>query len=231
MATTYTTAATGGKTSPTPMSSVAPGHEMPEEKLEAFLSGTSLNGRFVADLLSMVLAHEQCGTHLYRYAAGRTQNPMLKARYEEFGRETEEHIAAVEQLIRTLGGDPGYVSPAARLDEAMSAKMMEATALLSGTASLLDIELAVLDAVLLAEVTDRANWRTLGRLGDELPDGSVKQALAQAVGRIGPQEDRHLEWAQSMREQMILLQAQSTVATKGMDLLEKAVAKVRDLFT
>src|SRR5512144_3060391 len=207
MPTTYTTAATGGKTRPTPMSSVAPAHEMPEERLDAFLSRTGLNGGFVADLLSMVLAHE------------------------EFGQETEEHIAAVEQLIRTLGGDPGYVSPAARLDEAMSAKMMEATTLLSGTASLLDIELAVLDAVLLAEVTDRANWRTLGRLGDELPDGSVKDALVQAVGRVGPQEDRHLEWAQSMREQMILLQAQSTVATKGMDLLEKAVAKVRDLFT
>src|SRR5205823_11962091 len=36
-----------------------------------------------ADLLGAVLAHEQCGMHLYRAVAGATQNPVLKSRYTE----------------------------------------------------------------------------------------------------------------------------------------------------
>jgi rubrerythrin len=229
MVTTYTTAASGGKTRPTPMSSVAPQHEMPAERLEGFLAGTGLNGRFAADLLSMVLAHEQAGLHLYRCASGCTSNPLLKARYDEFGGETEGHIAALERLLSRIGGDAGYVSPAARLDEAMSAKMMEGVTLLNGTAGILDVELAMLDAVLLAEVTDQANWRTLTLLTEELPDGAMKDAFREAVSQVGPQEDRHLQWAQSMREQMILLQARSPVATKAMELMEQAAAKVKSL--
>src|SRR3546814_13386017 len=72
------------------------------------------NAAFVADLLSACLAHERCGTHLYRSVAGRTNNAILKAKYEEFGDETLRHVGILEELVASLGGNPSYVSPLAR---------------------------------------------------------------------------------------------------------------------
>ena len=70
-----------------------------------------------------MLAHERCGTHLYRSVAGRTNNPVLQAQYEEFGDETERHVEILEELVTAAGGNPNYVSPAARATEGTDAKL------------------------------------------------------------------------------------------------------------
>lgn len=100
------TAATGARSAPREMTYVDPTRTMPPEERDAFLEGTSLNGPFVADLLSDMMAHERAGARLYRSVAERTNNPVLKQRYTQFGKETTDHVGILETLVTELGGDP-----------------------------------------------------------------------------------------------------------------------------
>jgi len=74
------------------MTYVEPARTMTPEENEAFLADAGLNGPFVADLLSDMLAHERCGAQLYRSVSQRTNSPVLRERYDRFGNETVEHV-------------------------------------------------------------------------------------------------------------------------------------------
>lgn len=191
------TKATGGRAMPSESMFVAPDAALPPEAVGRFLAGSGLNGPFLADLLSEFLAHERCGVHLYRMAAELTVNAAMKDKYEEFGQETAHHITVLEQLVSRLGGEPRYVSASARLCESMNAKMLEGVTLATGTARELEVENAILQAVFLAECKDQADWQMLASLVEELPEGEPRQALADAVAEVAPQEDDHVGWARS----------------------------------
>lgn len=180
------------------------------EQLGAFLDGSGLNGPFLADLLSGFLMHEQCGLHLYRTAISLTVEPTLRAKYEEFGAETEEHIRIFEELITACGGQPGYVSPAARLTEALDSKIHEAAILLPDGADDAALELAILEAVVLAETKCHADWTMVQTLMGHLPEGEARAAFQAAVDQVEEQEDEHIRWARQTWEQLILTQAQSS---------------------
>ncbi|MDD9368591.1 MAG: hypothetical protein PV358_00605 [Acidimicrobiales bacterium] len=224
------TAATGARSTPQEMTYVDPARTMLPEEKDAFLADTDLNGGFVADLLSDMLAHERCGAQLYRSVAGRTHNPMLQRKYEEFGEETVTHVGILEDLIDGLGGDPGYVSPAARASEKSGMGLLESTFLLGGSVDLMTQELVMLDAVLLGEAKDHANWACLSALTDELPTGDVRAAFEAAVGQVEAQEDKHLEWAQSMRCRMISMQAKSSAMQTMGAKAEELMARIKGMF-
>lgn len=215
----------GGTAKPAPMVAIDPERLVLDEDLAAMAEGTGLNGPFVADMLSDMLMHERCGYHLYRSVAGRSNNPMLKARYEEYGAETETHIAILEELITELGGDPGYTSPMARSTEKHDFGALEGSFILSGSVDLMDQEMVMLNAVVLAETIDSANWETLGALAESLADGAVKDAMTRAVEQVLPQEAEHIGWARQMRQQMMMLQARSkamqTVGLSATGLMDK----------
>jgi ferritin-like metal-binding protein YciE len=209
MPTLTPTAATGACSKPEEMTYVDPARTMMPEEDEAFLANTGLNGPFVADLLSDMLAHERCGAQLYRSVSQRTNNAVLRERYEHFGNETVEHVENLEGLIAGLGGDPGYISPAARVTEKAGIGLLESTFLLAGSVDLMTQELVMLDAVLLAEAKDHANWSCLAGMVDDLPDGDVRDTFQAAIDEIEVQEDEHFRWAQDMRCRMISLQARA----------------------
>lgn len=192
--------------------------------------GDGLNGPFLADLLSAILTHERCGTHLYRSVAGRTQNPVLKRKYEHFGEETARHVEILERLIAGMGGDPMYVSPAARATEKADAGMLESTFLLSGSGTLLDLEMSMLDAVFLAEAKDHDNWQCLKQLVPSLPAGKVRDDFAHAVAEVEEQEDEHFGWARDMRTKMISLQLRSSAMTAVAGKAEEMLARIKGLF-
>jgi ferritin-like metal-binding protein YciE len=207
----------GGRAKPAPMVAIDPERLVLDEDLAAIGADAGLNGPFVADLLSDMLMHERCGFHLYRSVAGRSNNPMLKRRYEELGAETQVHIDVLEQLVTTLGGDPGYTSPISRVTEKLDLGALEGSFLLSGSVDLMDQEMVMLNAVVLAETIDSANWETLAVLADSLAEGEVKDAMSHAVEQVLPQEAEHIGWARDMRQQMVLLQARSkAVQTVGL---------------
>jgi rubrerythrin len=207
---TLTTKETGGLAPLVTNASFSPPEAaIAPEQLGAFLDGSGLNGPFMADLLSSFLMHEQCGLHLYRTAISMTVDPRLREKYEEFGAETEEHIRIFEELITACGGQPGYVSPTARLTEAVDSKIHEAAILLPDGADDAALELAILEAVVLAETKCHSDWSLIQKLAAELPDGDARSAFQAAVDQVEEQEDEHIRWARETWETLILTQARS----------------------
>lgn len=158
----------------------------------------------LADLLSAALTHERCGVHLYRAVAARSTMPELSERYEELGAETLAHVEVLEALVTAAGGNPSYVSAQARATEGLDAKLVESTYLASGTLDPLTAELAMLDAVILAETIDNANWALLEQLAGAMLEGELRSALEAAVSAVRAQETEHLGWATSTKQQLLL---------------------------
>jgi len=206
-----------------------PKHAVTAEILsEQLLAGSGLNVPFIAGTLSAFLAHERAGATLYRVAAEHSENPMLVEKYDEFGRETAEHIAIYQQLITDLGGDPHYVSPAARMTEQLGQKLLEAPVSLAGSVDLLSLETAFLEAVVFAEHKCHDNWILLSQLGEMLPDERHRQLVRDAVGAVEPQEDEHIRWATDTFLQLAAQNAAHPAATGATRLLGRAAHKVKD---
>jgi len=208
-----------------------PGCTVTPDALQVVSENTGLNGPFLADFLSGMLTHERCGRHLYRSVEGRTQNPILQNKYREFGAETERHAEILEQLIAQAGGNPNYVSPTARAIELADVKTLEASFLGSGSVDLMTAEMAMLDAVFLAESADHANWKTLSQLVEHVTPGPVQDAFRSACEEVEAQEDDHLGWATEMKSKLVVMQARSTMMQKVGEKTEEVVARIKEWFS
>ena len=223
------TADTGGRTMPISMVVCRPERAVTAQQLtELMPSADGLDVAFVAGTLSAFLAHERAGAALYRVAAEHSENPMLVAKYGEFGRETVEHIAIYQQLIADLGGDPHYVSPAARMTEQLGAKLLEGPVSLAGSVDLVTLETAFLEAVVIAEHKCHDNWTLLAQLGEILPDETARRAVRDAVAAVEPQEDDHVRWATKTYVELALTNAQHPTASGMIGAVERAAHKVKD---
>jgi rubrerythrin len=221
----------GAAAQPAEVRYVDPAARVTTAALEAIMPNESINSVFVADLLSGMLAHERCGVHLYRSVAGRSNNPMLKGRYEEFCRETEHHVDVLERLVARVGGNPNYVSAQARAVEAMDSKLVDATYLGSGALDPMTAEMAMLDAVFLAETMCHTNWELLSKLSESIADDTTRSTFREAIDEVEEQEDQHLEWAKSTKARMIQMQAQSSLGTTVGLKAEEVVARVKSWFS
>jgi rubrerythrin len=208
MTTLTPTKDTGATVKPAPGLYAEPDCYASRDELAAFMPGSGLNGEFMADQMSSMLTHERCGVHLYRSVAGRTTLPDLRDKYEEFGRQTQRHVEILEAFIVQCGGNPNYVSPAARATEGMNSKILESTFVLNGTVDLETAELTMLNAVFLAESVDHANWELLAQICEALPEGDMRDALRSAVDEVEQEEDAHLDWSRSTKAQLILQRSQ-----------------------
>jgi rubrerythrin len=206
---------------------VDPAAETTDDALATQLSIDGLNTGFLADLLSGTLTHERCGTHLYRSVSARSHNPMLKRRYEEFGKETARHVEILEGLISSCGGNPNYVSPTARAVEGTNSKLLESSFMLSGSLDLMTQEMSMLDAVFLAESMDHANWHTLSDLTAKMPDSEAREVFRAAVDEVEAQEDEHLEWAKSTKARIVQMEAESSLATTVGLKTEEMIARIQ----
>lgn len=202
---------TGAKTMPIGMTVVEPACEMTGEQLKSFGDAIQGNSIFLANLLSAFSAHERCGVHLYRTAAGLTRFDEWREKYVEFGDQTTEHIRILAELTTQLGGDPMYVSPQARMTEFFDAKLMEPI-LLAGSVDVMTVEITTLEAVLLAEQKCHSNWELLKTLATQISDSSSKRAIEQAVSQVEDQEDEHVRWAQQTLKKTLLAQISAGMA-------------------
>jgi rubrerythrin len=228
MTTLTPTKSTGGTTKALPGVYVEADQQMTEEMLDQALPGAGLNSAFVAEFLSGMLAHERCGRHLYRTCEQRSNNPVLQAKYREFGAETERHVEILEQLITDGGGSPMYVGPTARAVLGTDTKLVEATYMLEGSLDPMTSEMAMLDAVFLAESMDHANWQLFSQLTEQLKDTEWYEPFRAAADEVESQEDEHLTWATQTKSRLVLMQAKSeSMATLGAKA-EEAVARVRN---
>lgn len=203
---------TGAKTMPIGMTVAEPECEMTGAQLMSFGEAVKGNSILLANLISAFSAHERCGVHLYRTAAGMTQFDGWREKYLEFGEQTVEHIRILAELTTQLGGDPMYVSPQARMTEFFNAKLMEPI-LFAGSVDLLTMEITTLEAVLLAEQKCHSNWELLKTLASQIDDSPAKQAIQEAVAQVEDQEDEHVRWAKQTLQKTLLAQIGAGMAT------------------
>ena len=232
MPTLIPTADTGARAMPVGLTHVDPARVMLPSEKDAFLAGSGLNGPFVADLLSDMTAHERGGAALYRSVAGRTHNPVLKqqaiptssTRRSSTWRCSRPWSAASAATRATSARRPGP-------PRGPGLGLVESTFLLAGSVDLMTQELVMLDAVLLAEAKDHANWSGLSELVDVMPEGEVRDAVREAVQRVEPEEDEHLGWAQDMRTKLIAAQVRSGAVQSVTTKAEEMVARIKGLFS
>lgn len=192
---------------------------------------SQLNMDFVLDKLSDIVTHERCGTHLYRTAATRSNNPMLRSKYTKFGEQTARHVELGSQLVVLFGGDPMYVSPAARATEGLDAHLVQATYLLDGSADPVVAEMTLLNAVFIAETIDHDNWSSLKELVMSIDDSPLQQEALDIIAEIERDEDEHLDWARSMRARLTMMEAKSSVMAGATMRMEETVARIRSWFS
>jgi len=221
----------GATTKTMPTVTAEPGCTTTDDALQAISDATGLNGPFLADFLSAMFTHERCGRHLYRSVELRTNNPMLKAKYGEFGKETERHAEILEQLIAQVGGNPQYVSPMARAVEYADTKTLESSFMLEGSVDLMGAETTMLDAVFIAESVDHANWKMLRSLVKLVNAGPLQDAFRAACDEVERQEDEHLTWATDTKSKLTLLQASGSLMRKAGAKGEEMVATIKNWFT
>jgi rubrerythrin len=203
MLTLFPTKDTGAKTLPTLMTIAAPEQQMSLDALQQLGAAAGLNGLLLANLLSCFSQLERDAVHLYRVLAERTHNDDWRSHYEEFGRESEDHVRIYGELITKLGGDPQYVSPNARMTEFKDSKLLEAL-LFSGSVDEFTLELTGLEAVISSEQQCHSNWELLLALAEQVDDTAIKGAIQDAVNQVMPQEDKHLAWAKSTWQKTVL---------------------------
>jgi hypothetical protein len=127
--------------------------------------------------------------------------------YEHFGDETLRHVELLEQAIAAAGGNPAYVSPSARATEKAAAGLLESTFMLDGSLDQETAELVMLEAVMLAEAKDRANWEMLTQLAAQVTDEALRQELESLTGEVLAQEVEHHSWARDTRAAMLITRA------------------------
>jgi hypothetical protein len=207
---TVVTAVLGSEAKPVGLLYVEPERAVVDAGSDTALARSGLEAEFLADLLSACLAHERCGVHLYRSVAGRSQEPTLVSWYEHFGEETLRHVELLEQAIAGAGGNPAYVSPSARATEKAAAGLLESTFMLDGSLDQETAELVMLEAVMLAEAKDRANWEMLTQLAAQVTDDALRQDLESLTGEVLAQEVEHHSWARDTRAAMLITRAGGT---------------------
>ena len=79
-----------------------------------------------------------------------------------------------------------------------------ATYLLRGSSDVATAELSMLEAVLLAEAKDRANWELLGELAQLMAEGEVRDQLESAAAEVLAQEEQHHTWAVATRAGLLV---------------------------
>jgi hypothetical protein len=218
---------TGSTIKPGPMLFASPDQLVTDAELADVAPGTGLNGPFLADLLASAAAHENDGKNLFQALGHMTANPMLQAKYKQFREESVAAVGTYEELATRLGAPISYISPAARMTEAMDGKLLEAF-VLSGSADPLVLELKGVEAVLLAATLCVANVSLFEHIAAGLPDGEAKAAFAELLPALADAGARHLQWAASTQRIMVTSQAGSTTVQKVLGVAETVVGKVKD---
>jgi hypothetical protein len=227
MTTTRVQPDTGTTIKPGPMLEARPEQVVTDADLADVAPGTGLNGPFLADLLASAAAHENDGKNLFQALGHLTANPALQAKYKQFRQESVEAVATYEELATRLGAPIRYISPPARMTEAMDGKLLEALQL-SGSADPLVLELKGVEAVLMSATLCVANVSLFEHIANGLDDGEAKAAFAELLPPLADTGARHLHWAAATQRTMATSQAGSTLVQAALGVAETVVGKIKD---
>ena len=150
-----------------------------------------MNSAQFTELLMQSLEHERGGVKVYQTAIKCAQRPDLKAEWEKYLAQTEEHVSTLTGLCEVFDLDPFTMTPGTQIVKALGTSLVEAmnTALSAGDSQAAQTVAA--ECVVLAETKDHLNWELLGEAAKTL-SGEEREALQEAYEKIEEEEDEHL---------------------------------------
>ncbi len=134
----------------------------------------------VLDKLGARLQFERTGTRLYQAliskldAFGTFRGGPSRGDLEHIRDEEHRHLVLAQNLIVRLGGDPTVVTPCANLQATASVGVLQVVT--DPRTTLIEC----LDAIIVAELTDRESWELLARSVAPLGDKQVEQQIREA---------------------------------------------------
>jgi hypothetical protein len=146
------------------------------------------NANVFLDKLGERLAFERTGVRLYEallcklagasvHEGGPTRDELIHIRDEEL-----EHFGLLNEVLKSLGGDPTAMTPCADISGVASSGVLK---VLTDPRSTLT---QCLEAILIIELTDNEAWLTLADLADSFGLGETAERFRTALA----QEEEHL---------------------------------------
>ena len=145
----------------------------------------------VDELLYQALETELGGVEIYRTAIECAENDELKEEWEEYGRQTEQHVRIVRGVFEELGLDPEKETPGRRVIRMKGQSLVEAMRMAKQEGPPEAAQLVAAECVVDAETKDHQNWHLIGEVAKKAPP-AVKKALQEAYDEVEDQEDEHL---------------------------------------
>jgi rubrerythrin len=149
-----------------------------------------MNTKQFEELVLQSLEHERGGVQVYTAALECAVRPDLRDEWQRYLEQTRSHVAALEQVCRSLGLDAERETPGRTIVRFLGEALVQAMKKALG-ADRNAAELVACECVVLAETKDHLDWELLGKCSEELT-GPRGEPLAAAYEEIEEQEDEHL---------------------------------------
>ena len=145
----------------------------------------------VKELVLQSLEHERGGVKVYEAAVQCAVNDDLKEEWEKYLQETKTHVAALENVCKAIGINPGEKTPGCAVVHHLGGALVQAMKMAQSAGDPAAAELVACECVVIAETKDHLDWELLGKCGEHLT-GHEARALTEAYEQIEDQEDEHL---------------------------------------
>ncbi len=145
----------------------------------------------VEELLYQALETELGGVQVYRAALKAAVNEDLKAEWEKYLAETENHVRIMKNVFDELGLDQAAEAPGRQVVRFKGAALVQAMEMAQSTGDPVGAELVAAECVVEAETKDHANWELIGKVSEKAT-GQMKTVLTDAYEQVEEEEDMHL---------------------------------------
>lgn len=165
------------------------------EKVKDYTTSAAFAPQLLMDKLSEFITVERGGAKLYQAALQLVRDPEVLDKFREFYEQTRHHEEILTNVIRSLGGDPTYMSRGARLAQAKAESLLS-TMTMSDGVSPKEAEINAMENIVLAETKDYADWELLYKIAHRSSDSKVSSVLKPVVSEVQEQENEHVSWTQ-----------------------------------
>jgi len=143
------------------------------------------------ELLYQALETEQGGIKIYETAIRCARNADLRAEWEEFLEQTENHESLLIELMQQLDLDPERETSAREVVRHIGASLVKAMEMALDAGDADAAQIVASECVVLAETKDHQNWELLGQCANKAI-GPLRKQLEAVVAQVEDEEDEHL---------------------------------------
>jgi len=141
-----------------------------------------MNSQKFNELLLQSLEHERGGVKIYQAAIDCAQREDLRAEWEKYLAQTEEHVSTLTGICELFDIDPFTVTPGTQIVKATGAALVHAMEMALSAGNPPAAQIVAAECIVLAETKDHLNWELLGEASKYL-SGDERQALQDAQRR------------------------------------------------